>query len=69
MQLRVKDGGPGLPEDFDISSEETMGFRLINLLVRQLHGRLELGHGPGANIAVTSPLNGYDADSAERGNL
>jgi two-component sensor histidine kinase len=46
-----------LPEDLDVASEHSMGFRLIHLLVEQLRGRLEIGEGPGANLAVTFPLS------------
>jgi two-component system, chemotaxis family, CheB/CheR fusion protein len=55
-RVRVVDSGPGLPPGLDLSNTKTMGFRLINLLVRQLRGRLEVGAGPGADIAVTFPL-------------
>jgi two-component sensor histidine kinase len=56
-ELRVADRGRGLPEDLDVASEHSMGFRLIHLLVEQLRGRLEIGEGPGANLAVTFPLS------------
>jgi len=56
VQLRVQDDGPGLPLGLDSSKTRSMGFRLINLLVRQLAARLEIGKGPGADIAVSFPL-------------
>jgi two-component sensor histidine kinase len=55
-ELRIADRGPGLPKDLDLSSVESMGYRLINLLVSQLRGRLEIGEEPGANVAVTFPV-------------
>jgi two-component sensor histidine kinase len=56
-RLQVGDSGPGLPKPLDVSGARTMGLRLVNLLVAQLRGRLELGEGPGAKIAVVFPLN------------
>ncbi len=55
-QVRVADSGPGFPAGLDVSNTTSMGFRLVNLLVRQLHGRLEIGAGPGADITVQFPL-------------
>ncbi len=56
-QVRIADSGPGLPASLDLSGSSSMGFRLINLLVRQLRGRLEIGEGPGAEMTVTFPLS------------
>ncbi|MBC7925454.1 MAG: PAS domain S-box protein [Bryobacteraceae bacterium] len=55
-ELSVADSGPGLPNDFDASTLTSMGFRLINLLVRQLRGTLLVGEGPGARISVSFPV-------------
>ena len=55
-QVRVADNGPGLPAGLDLSKTASMGYRLVNLLVRQLHGRLEIGAGPGADVTVQFPL-------------
>lgn len=55
-RLSVEDGGSGLPADFDVSRTSSMGYRLVNLLVRQLRGRLEFGQSTGASVAVTFPL-------------
>lgn len=61
-QLQVVDSGPGLPPNLEFSQVPSMGMRLINLLVRQLRGRIERGSGPGADILVSFPLD-PDADS------
>jgi two-component system CheB/CheR fusion protein len=55
-ELRIADSGPGLPAGVVIPESESMGFRMVNLLVRQLRGRLEIGAGPGANVMVSFPL-------------
>src|SRR4051794_28867466 len=54
-QVRIVDSGPGLPANVDLAGSSSMGFRLVNLLVRQLRGKLEIGRGPGADITVTFP--------------
>lgn len=56
-QLQVSDTGPGLPEGFDVTKTTSMGLRLVNMLVRQLRGRLKIGEGPGAQMSITFPLN------------
>ena len=52
VQLSVEDSGPGFPGGFDVSQAESMGYQLVNLLVRQLRGRLELRREPGARVAL-----------------
>ncbi len=55
-QVRISDTGPGFPTERDISGSSSMGFRLVNLLVRQLRAKLEVREGPGAEIIVRFPL-------------
>ena len=54
--MQIADSGPGLPPGLDITKTESLGLRLVNLLVRQLRGTLEIGPGPGANLSVSFPL-------------
>jgi two-component system CheB/CheR fusion protein len=56
-RIGVADSGPGLPAGLDVSRTDTLGLRLVSLLVRQLRGRFEIGAGPGANLAVKFPLD------------
>jgi PAS domain S-box-containing protein len=53
VQLKIEDNGVGLPPDKDISQVQSMGFNLVNLLVQQLHGKLEISGGPGLSVTVT----------------
>ncbi len=62
-RLQVVDSGPGLPADVNFSQVTSMGLRLVNMLVRQLRGRVERGPGSGADILVSFPL---EADYAEK---
>ena len=53
VRLSVQDNGVGLAPDKDISQVQSMGFNLVNLLVQQLHGELEISRGPGLSISVS----------------
>jgi len=55
-EIRVTDSGPGFPADLDVTNTSSMGFRLINLLVRQVRGQLDMNGSPGASVAVRFPL-------------
>ena len=50
--LEVRDNGVGLPDDFDFRYAETTGMQMVNTLVRQLDGLIDLknGHGTGFKI-------------------
>jgi len=39
-KIIYKDSGPGMPEDFDINSTQSLGMKLIHLLTKQLGGKL-----------------------------
>jgi two-component sensor histidine kinase/ABC-type amino acid transport substrate-binding protein len=41
IRLTVKDNGVGFPPDMDFRNSETMGLRLVNMLVKQLGGAIE----------------------------
>jgi two-component sensor histidine kinase/sensor domain CHASE-containing protein len=55
LVLTVRDDGIGLPEPVDVASPRTLGLRIVNSLVTQLHGSLAAGRGPGASFTVTFP--------------
>ncbi|MHB0956301.1 MAG: sensor histidine kinase [Pirellulaceae bacterium] len=52
LRLRVADNGVGLPEGFEMQQLRSLGLQLVSDLVGQLHGRLEIGRGPGAVFEV-----------------
>ena len=62
MRLVVSDNGVGLPEDFDIEIPGTLGMQIINALVRQLHGSIEIDRTRGTTFAVV-----FQNGSAESG--
>lgn len=56
--LVVSDNGVGLPAGFDAAAVKSLGFRLLPLLAEQLHGRIEIGGGPGSRFSLHFPLDG-----------
>ena len=52
LQLLVSDNGVGVPADFDIENTESLGLLLVNSLVRQLRGTLELSTAEGTEFKI-----------------
>ena len=50
--LIVRDNGPGLPEEIDISAADSLGLSLVETLAQQLNGNLRLGNNQGAAVEV-----------------
>lgn len=55
-RLIVSDSGQGLPAAFDPAKHASLGLRLVNMLVRQLHAQLDFESSPGATFTVTFPI-------------
>lgn len=55
VRIAVEDDGVGLPAG-GAPPGRALGFELVRALVGQLDGRLEIGAGPGARIAIAFPL-------------
>ena len=53
IKVLVADDGIGFPEDLDFSKAESFGLQIVNLLVGQLDGRIELDRTKGAAFTVT----------------
>lgn len=47
VQLVIKDNGSGLPADFDLNSNVTLGIQLINNLIKQVPGTIKLENDGG----------------------
>ena len=52
FKLVIKDNGPGISSDFDIKKAKSLGLRLVNRLVKQLHGTLSLSNENGARFEI-----------------
>jgi PAS domain S-box-containing protein len=54
IEVMTRDNGRGLPSEEILQKSKTLGWKLINLLVKQVDGTLEiLNDRPGANIRIT----------------
>lgn len=61
ITIVVADNGVGLPPEFRLAGIRSLGYRLVPVLVEQLHGTLEIGPGPGTSIAIALPPEPRDA--------
>ena len=48
----IKDNGIGIPENIDPYSDNTFGFMLINLLVKQINGEMKIKKDNGTEITI-----------------
>jgi len=53
ISLTVADNGIGLSHDIDIHNPDTLGLTLVDTLVNQLRGKLELNRDDGSRFTVT----------------
>jgi len=51
--LKVSDDGRGLPKDIKIDETETLGLQLVNNLVNQLEGNIEISQVQGTEFTIT----------------
>jgi PAS domain S-box-containing protein len=51
-ELLVADDGVGLPEDVNIETTDSLGLQLVNSLVKQLDGRLEVDRNEGTKYKI-----------------
>jgi PAS domain S-box-containing protein len=55
--LTVRDNGRGLPSEFDASKAETLGYQLVHILTKQLHGTVTVNSSQGTIVTVTFPVS------------
>ncbi|MCB0329410.1 MAG: response regulator, partial [Bdellovibrionales bacterium] len=60
ISLSVADNGKGLPENFDPSSEQTLGFEIISSLVTQLKGELRIEAEAGTKFTLSFSVEAGD---------
>ncbi|HEB01689.1 MAG TPA: sensor histidine kinase, partial [Nitrospirae bacterium] len=51
-ELIIKDNGIGLPEDFDLKKAKSLGLQIVNSLVNQINGNLEVSNKNGAEFKI-----------------
>ncbi len=52
LELRVRDSGIGLPEDFELRKANSLGMQLVSSFVKQLHGTLRITPAPGTEFLI-----------------
>ena len=53
IELRIADNGIGMPEDFDPGNTDTLGLKIITLLIeKQLRGKVELNLENGVEYLI-----------------
>lgn len=50
--FHISDSGPGLPPEFSPSKINSLGLKLVHMLIEQLEGSLTISNGPGANFYI-----------------
>ncbi len=53
LLLTVSDNGVGLPQDFEIGKSQSLGLKLVNVLVTQLRGTLDITSKEGAKFIIS----------------
>jgi len=57
VKITVEDDGAGLPDDFNIENESTLGMTLINTLTTQLDGRLDISSEAGSSFSLSFKID------------
>jgi len=50
--LKISDNGKGLPDNFDYRNSESLGLQLVETLIEELEGKLEIKNGHGSNFII-----------------
>lgn len=50
--LIIADNGIGIPEDIDVENTDSLGLNLVNILVNQIDGRLEVKRNSGTEFII-----------------
>ncbi len=51
-ELSVQDNGVGMPSDLDMTNNNTLGLKLVDALVSQLHGTVEINRDNGTQFLI-----------------
>jgi two-component sensor histidine kinase len=50
--LKVADNGKGVPEEIEFENTESLGFQLVNVLVDQIDGQIDLNRNQGTKFTI-----------------
>ena len=55
-ELIVQDNGVGIPSNINIKTTDTLGLKLVNLLIGQIDGNLNISRKEGTQFIITFPI-------------
>jgi len=67
LALAVSDDGVGLPPDLHLGSLQTLGLQLVDVLVQQLAGTIQVDRRPGTTFTIVFPAQGRPEPNGEKG--
>lgn len=56
INIIIKDDGIGIPVNFDIDNNKTLGLQLVKLLVNQLNGKYKIYREKGTTVQIEIPF-------------
>ncbi|MEI6883701.1 MAG: histidine kinase dimerization/phosphoacceptor domain -containing protein [Bacteroidota bacterium] len=56
--LTISDTGKGMPDGFIMEGSKTMGLQIVDLLVKQIEGRMIIKQGGGTSFSIVFPIEG-----------
>lgn len=65
-ELIIMDDGIGLSKDFELKNIDSLGLQLVNSLIHQLEGEMEIDHNQGTKFIITFKESDYKKRFEER---
>ncbi len=59
LLMNISDNGVAIPENIDIAESKTLGFQLINALILQTKGLINVDRRSGTSIEIVIPIGNY----------
>ncbi|WP_414468729.1 PAS domain-containing sensor histidine kinase [Methanobacterium sp. ACI-7] len=53
--IKISDNGIGISDDKNLETKDTLGFLIVNTLIKQINGKIELINGNGTNFEIKFP--------------
>ena len=55
--LNVSDDGIGIPDDIDFDNKQSIGFWIVDMLLKKLKGEISVQSDPGTRISIRFPID------------
>jgi two-component sensor histidine kinase len=66
IRLAVSDQGLGLPPDFDFKNAKSLGLRIVDVLAKQLGGRITIEQGATTSFVLEFPREQLKSEGGSR---